>query len=120
MPVVKIYIVEGKSSKYKKAVLSSVHDALVEALGIPDSDRFQRIIEVPAEEFEFPADKTSGFMIIEINLFPGRTKEQKKAAIECISGNLYDSVGVEPSDVMVIMTDTPYENWGIGGYQQGN
>ncbi|MCQ2466406.1 MAG: tautomerase family protein [Clostridia bacterium] len=120
MPLVKIYIVEGKSSKYKKAVMSSVHDAFVDAFEIDDNDRLQRIIEVPAEDFEFPEDKTSGFMIIEATLFPGRTKEQKQIAIQCICANLYDRVGVEPSDVFIVFNDIPLENWGIGGYQQGN
>jgi phenylpyruvate tautomerase PptA (4-oxalocrotonate tautomerase family) len=35
MPLVKIEIREGKSSEYKKAILDGVHEALVQALGIP-------------------------------------------------------------------------------------
>lgn len=119
MPLVKVNIVEGKNSKYKKAILNSIHDALVDALGIDDSDRYQRIVEIPKEEFEFSPEKTMGFMIIEITMFPGRTKEQKKMAIECICGNLYDSLGIEPTDVFIVFNEPPLENWGMGGIQKG-
>jgi len=45
-PLVKIEIRKGFSAEYKKAILDGVHQALVDALGIPDSDRFQRIYEL--------------------------------------------------------------------------
>lgn len=52
-PLVKIDIIEGKSKEYKKAVLEGVHQALVKTLGIPDSDRFQRLYESPISNFQF-------------------------------------------------------------------
>jgi hypothetical protein len=39
MPLVKVEIYEGKSKKYKKAVLDSIHDALVTSFKIPIDDR---------------------------------------------------------------------------------
>lgn len=42
MPAVKIEIRKGKSDEYKKAILDGVHDALVEAIKIPDYDSRQK------------------------------------------------------------------------------
>ena len=48
-------------------------------------DRFQRIVEIPKEDFEMASGKTDNFMIIELTIFPGRTREQKRKAIETIT-----------------------------------
>ena len=52
MPLVRIDMVKGKSPEYKKTVLDVVHEGLIEAFGIEDWDRFQRIVEIPKEDFE--------------------------------------------------------------------
>lgn len=88
MPIVKVEMLMGKSPEYKKTVLDCIHDGLVESIGIEDWDRFQRIIEFDRNDFEFPSFKSDDFMIIELTVFPGRTKEQKEKVIETIIGNL--------------------------------
>lgn len=57
-------------------------------------------------------------MIIELALFPGRTKEQKAKAIELITANLVSQLGIEPTDVFIVITEPPLENWGMGGKQK--
>ena len=61
---------------------------------------------------------TDDFMIIELTIFPGRTKEQKEKAIEIITGNLKSRLSIDPADVFIIMTEPPLENWGFGGKQK--
>ena len=118
MPLVKIEMIKGKSPDYKKEILNIVHDGLVEALGIGDWDRFQRIIEIEKENFELPEGKSDDFLLIELTLFPGRTKEQKKAAIETITNDLSSRLGIKETDVFIIINEPPLENWGIGGKQK--
>ena len=43
MPLVRIEIIKGKDREYKKALADCVHEGLMEAFGISDDDRFQRI-----------------------------------------------------------------------------
>ena len=76
MPLVRVEMLKGRSPEYKEKVLECIHDALVDAINIEDWDRFQRIIEYDKNDFEFPSFKSDSFMIIELNIFPGRTKEQ--------------------------------------------
>ena len=118
MPLVKVEMLKGKSSEYKKTVLDCIHQGLVDSLGIEDWDRFQRITEYDTEEFEFPDFKTDAFMIIELTLFPGRTKEQKGDAIKTITSLLADSLGIAAADVLIVINEPTLENWGMGGVQK--
>lgn len=119
MPLVRIEMLKGRSPEYKKALLDSVHQGLIESVGISDWDRFQRIIEYDRGDFEFPGEKGDGFMIIEITMFQGRTQEQKKALIEKVTGNLVQALSIEPTDVFIVIQDPSDENWGMGGKQRG-
>ena len=116
-PLVKIEIREGKSREYKKAILDGVHEALVEALKIPNSDRFQRIYELEEDDFEVPPDRTDQATIIEIKMFPGRSLEAKKNLYQYIIRNLEDNPGINGSDVMIILLEPPMSNWGVRGGQ---
>ena len=119
MPLVRIDMVKGKSPEYKKIVLDTVHEGLIDAFGIEDWDRFQRIVEIPEEDFERPEGKTEDFMIIELTIFPGRTRDQKKEAITKITADLNTKLGIAPSDVFIIFNEPPLENWGMAGVQKG-
>lgn len=118
MPLVRIEIIKGKSHEYKKAVLDAVHDGLVKALGIEDWDRFQRLYEIDGEYFERSDEKSNSFTLIELTIFPGRTKEQKGSVIELITKELAEKVGIPAEDVFVVIHDPPLENWGFGGVQK--
>lgn len=119
MPIVKVSMLEGKTPEYKKTVLDCIHEGLVESIGIEDWDRFQRVEEFAKEDFEKPDFKSDDFMIIEISLFPGRSKELKGKLIETICGNLNSRLDISPSDVFILISEPPLENWGIGGKQRG-
>ena len=112
-------MIKGRSPEYKKTVLDCIHIGLMESIGIEDWDRFQRIVEIPRDDFETAPEKTDNFMIIELTLFPGRTKEQKGDAIKAITSRLGDSLGIAPADVFIVINEPPLENWGMGGVQKG-
>ena len=116
-PLVKIEILEGRSNEYKKAILDGVHEALVEALKIPDSDRFQRIYQLKKEDFEVPPDRTDQATIIEIKMLPGRSLEAKKNLYQHIIRNLENNPGINGHDVVIILLEPPLSNWGVRGGQ---
>ena len=117
MPFVKIEIIKGKSSKYKKELLQVVHDALVLALEIEDDDRLQRLYELDAVNFERRKAKTDKFTLIELNLFPGRSKEVKRNVIKEITRLLGERLEIQASDVFIIIHEPPLDNWGFLGEQ---
>lgn len=119
MPLVRVDMIKGKDKEYKKTLLECIHEGLVESIGIEDWDRFQRIVEIDREDFETAPGKTENFMIIEITMFPGRTKEQKKALIETITGKLAERLSVAATDVFIVINEPADENWGMAGKQRG-
>ena len=91
----------GKPLEYKKTVFDCVHEGLIEAFGM-----------------EIPEEKSENFMIIELTIFPGRTKEQKKAAIKIITDKLSQRLDISPTDIFIVMNEPPLDNWGMGGKQK--
>ena len=120
MSLVNIEIVEGKSEQYKKSIMDGVHNALIEAIKIPDWNRFQKLYELDEENFEVPEKYSENAIIIGITLFKGRSFEAKKKLYSLITDNLAASPGIKKEDVMIVLHEVPLENWGINGGQPAN
>ena len=118
MPLVKIEIIKGHTDEYKRIFMSTVHDALEIALGIPDWDRFQRLYEIDSDYFERSDDKSENFCIIELTIFPGRNRDIKGAIISEITKLLGERLNIAPKDIFIVINDPPFENWGLGGVQK--
>jgi phenylpyruvate tautomerase PptA (4-oxalocrotonate tautomerase family) len=102
-------------------VLNAVHGALI-ASGVPEKDRFQRVLELGADDFRFDAEypdltarRTDDFVLIEILLSVGRSVKVKKKILADILGGLSKGPGVNPENVMVCFKETLWENWSFGG-----
>lgn len=114
-PLVKIEIRKGKSVKYKKAVLDGVHEALAQAIKIPEHDRFQRLYELDADNFEAPPDRTDSVTVIEIVMFKGGPKQAKKRLYQAIVANLAKNPGIKGNDIIIVLHEPTLENWGVRG-----
>ena len=116
MPLVKIETREGRTAEAKRALLDAVHDALVEAFEIPDTDRQQRVVEYRADNFEVPPGKSADHLLITVDAFPGRSGKAKRELYAGIVGRL-EELGVDPLDVLIVVNEIPLQNWGIRGGQ---
>jgi phenylpyruvate tautomerase PptA (4-oxalocrotonate tautomerase family) len=121
MPLVTLTVRKPKSNEFKSAVLGAVHNALV-ASGVPEKDRFQRVLELDSEDFRFDAEypdlaatRTDDFVLIEILLSVGRSVKIKKKILADIMASLSRAPGLNPETVMVCFKETLWENWSFGG-----
>jgi phenylpyruvate tautomerase PptA (4-oxalocrotonate tautomerase family) len=114
MPLVKIEIEKGFDLAYQKAVLDSVHEALVETIRIPDHDRRQRLYELDHNHFEHTG-RSKQYTIIEITMFKGRSFEAKKLLYASIVINLEKNPGIPGNDITIVIHEPSLENWGIRG-----
>jgi len=114
MPLVRIEIIKGRTAAERKRLLDAVHAALVEAYGISDDDRTQRVVEHDPEYFEIPPGADERYTLIEITAFPGRSATAKRRLYEAIVRNL-DRAGVPSTDISVVLHEPPMQNWGIQG-----
>lgn len=124
MPLVTVTIRPGKSPAFKASVLDAVHHALV-ASGVPETDRFHRILELGAEDFRFDPHypdlsrpRNDDFVLIEMLLSAGRSVKVKKKILADMMSALAQEPGLDPENVMVCFKETTWENWSFGGGRQ--
>lgn len=120
MPLVTLTVRKPKSSAFKSTVLDAVHNALISS-GVPPADKFQRVIELEADDFRFDTSypdlqtgRNEDFVLIEILWSVGRSVKVKRKLLEHLMGTLAGS-GFNPENVMVCFKDTTWENWAFGG-----
>lgn len=114
MPLVRIEVLKGRTAPQRQRLLDAVHAALVEAFGIPEDDRTQRLVEHDPENFEIDPGHSEKYTLVEITAFPGRSPSAKRALYKALVRNLGEA-GVPADDVFIVMHEPPMENWGIRG-----
>jgi phenylpyruvate tautomerase PptA (4-oxalocrotonate tautomerase family) len=124
MPLITLTIRKPKTAAFKSAVLGAVHAALV-ASGVPEKDRFQRVLELDAEDFRYDGEypdlaspRTGDFVLIEILLSVGRSVKVKRKILADIMSGVSREPGLDPEHVMVCFKETQWENWAFGGGRQ--
>jgi phenylpyruvate tautomerase PptA (4-oxalocrotonate tautomerase family) len=120
MPFVTLTVRKPKSAEFKDKVFAAVHAALG-ATGVPDTDRFQRVLELDAADFRYDTHypdvqttRTDDFVLIEIVWSVGCSVKVKKKLL----GELMDRLradGFDPENVMVVFKETTWENWSFAG-----
>jgi hypothetical protein len=120
MPLVTITVQKPKTAQFKDTVLSAVHDALVGS-GVPETDRFHRVLELETENFRFHASypdltcpRNEDFVLIEILFSAGRSVKVKKQIVQSIISKL-SAQGFEAERVMIYFVENTWENWSFGG-----
>ena len=109
--MVKIEILNGKTSNYKKAVINGVHNAIADAVEVSKKDIIQRLYEISEEFFIQPSNRSVDLTIIEISLYPGRSEFIKKNLYETIVKYLGQSPGIKAKDIIIVLYEPPMENW---------
>lgn len=124
MPLVTLTVRKGKTAEFKSAVLEATHRALV-AAGVPETDRFHRVLELDAEDFRFDptypdlsSPRTDDFVLIEILLSVGRSVKVKRKILADLIEGTSRAPGLNPDHVMVCFKETTWENWSFGGGRQ--
>lgn len=52
--------------------------------------------------------------IIRVEMFTGRTKDQKRALVKDLTEAFVRSAGGTPESVQIVLTDVDKDNWGSG------
>ena len=120
MPLVTLTVRKPKSAAFKANVFDAVHGALV-ASGVPATDKFQRVLELDAEDFRFDpgypdlaAPRNEDFVLIEILWSVGRSVKVKKKLLAELVERLR-AAGLDPENAMVVFKETSWENWAFAG-----
>lgn len=120
MPLVTVTLSGRKPAAFKSALLDAVHGALV-AAGVPETDRFQRVLELAPADFRFDPGypdvrtrRSDDFVLLEVLWSAGRSVKVKRKLLEDLMGRLA-AAGHDPENVMVVFKETTWENWAFAG-----
>ena len=119
MPLVRIDVLPGRTPEQLRAIGDGVHRALIEAIGIPEADRFQVISQNTRDSLLFDPGylgirRTEGVVFVQITMSSGRTLQQKQALFAAMARNLSADPGVRPEDVFANLVEVAKENWSFG------
>ena len=121
MPLVTVTLQGHRNADFKAAILDGVHRSLI-AAGVPETDRFQRVLELEAQDFKFDAkypdvatSRGSNFVLIEILWSVGRSVKIKRKVVADIVQALGKNPGLDPEQVMIVFVETAWENWAFAG-----
>ena len=119
MPLVRIDLKRGKAADYRRALADGVYEAMREAVGIPENDRFIVINEHDADNLSYDRhylgiERSDDTVIVQIALRKGRSVEVKQALYRAIAEKLHSAIGLRPADVFVTLVENGPEDWSFG------
>jgi len=92
MPLVNIDLLEGRTEQDLHLIGDSVHQAMVEELGVPQRDRFQ----------------------VKVTLSAGRTTEAKSAFYQRLADLLAERIRPRSEDLAIILVENERTDWSFG------
>ena len=119
MPLVRIDLIEGKSSDYREAIGTVIYESMVKTLNVPKNDRFQVISEHSAAELIIDPtylgiERTGDCIMIQITLNEGRSIELKQQFYKAVADGLHQRLGLRREDVLINLVEVKKENWSFG------
>lgn len=98
----------------------SVHEALVEAFGIPSDDYFHVVtshgqtVGLFGPRSFLNVEHTAAMVFVQIACAPGRSVEQKKSLYDQMASRLASTGHVRRQDVIINLVEAARENWSFG------
>ena len=119
MPFVRTDVPKGTEATRKHQIVKGIHDALVESIGMPKDELFNRVTEYGEGEFFYDRGfngiaRSDNLIVVEITMRRGRSDAMKRDLYAAISRNLEEGAAVSPKDVFIFMHENDYSDWSVG------
>jgi phenylpyruvate tautomerase PptA (4-oxalocrotonate tautomerase family) len=120
MPFIRIDALHADQAKLD-ALGRAVHEALIDAIGIPEDDLFQVLTSHDGTTGAFRYDpdylgvhRDDGIVFVDVTMRAGRTDEQKKNLYAKIAELASKYADVEPRNVFVTIHQNQFADWSFG------
>jgi Tautomerase enzyme len=118
MPLLRFDILEGRTDDEIDQLLDAAHSAMVEAFGVPDSDRFQVVHEhkpnrVRIGDIGLGIKRSDKVVLLQITAMP-RSGKQKETFYRLLAERLHAACGIAPEDVIVSYLGNGNDDWSFG------
>ncbi|MFF4693801.1 tautomerase family protein [Streptomyces sp. NPDC001307] len=120
MPVFNAHVPAGRySPDQKRGLADALNQSLVQALGIPEGDRFIMISEHGENELYLDPtfmgmQRSDDAVIITLLLGAHRPLENKRAVAAAINRLVVEALRISPDDVFIALIPVPNENFSFG------
>lgn len=120
MPFIRTCVHHDTSAAQCAAIVEGIHQALVEAIGMPPDELFNRVKAYRPEEFFFSRTfngyaRSERPVVIEITMRRGRSDAMKCELYRLIAQKLQAGAQVHPNDVFIFVHENDYSDWSVGG-----
>ena len=122
MPFIRTAVRQGTDASKKKLIVESIHDALVQAINMPDDELFNLVSDYEPGDFFYSRTfngiaRSDHLVVVEITMRRGRSDALKKALYAQITANMETRAGVSPKDVFIFTHENDYSDWSVGNGQ---
>lgn len=119
MPLLTFTVIRGRTPDQIRRLLDGAHAAVVEAFGVPETDRYQIVdVREPAEVVALDTglgfERSDQLVIIQV-VSRARTVEMKQRFYELLAENLHRYAGLDAKDLIVSITENGDADWSFGG-----
>lgn len=118
MPLINIDVIRGRTDPELQTLLDTVHDAMVQAFEVPDTDRYQILTqhephEIIALDTGLGLERSHNLVILQFTSRK-RAPEAKTTLYELLARGLKENCDIDPSDIIVTITENDADDWSFG------
>ena len=118
MPLLKIDLFDIKEADELKLLLDNLHEAVVEAFGVPLGDRYQIVTqhkenEMILEDTGLGFKRTKNAIVISV-VSRKRTKESKLKFYQLVAEKLEKRNKIDPKDILISIVENKDADWSFG------
>jgi phenylpyruvate tautomerase PptA (4-oxalocrotonate tautomerase family) len=119
MPFIRTALRKGTDAATQRGIVAGIHDALVEAIGMPQDEIFNLVSHYEPEDFFYSRTfngvaRSDHLVVVEITMRRGRSDAMKTALYAAIARNLQARANVSPKDVFIFTHENDYSDWSVG------
>jgi len=115
MAQIKIYGIASHLNTIKEQLSETIHNCVVEALIFPKDKKFHRFFPMKEEDMLYASDRTKAYIIIEIMMLEGRSKETKKRLIQLLFERILKECEIQSVDIEILIQEAPAYQFGFRG-----
>jgi phenylpyruvate tautomerase PptA (4-oxalocrotonate tautomerase family) len=119
MPFVRTYVHKTTSQSQRERIVEGIHRALVERIGMPETELFNLVSEYASEQFFYDRSfngiaRSERLVVVEIILRRGRSDAMKRNLYATIAQNLERECAIRGQDIFIFMHENDYSDWSVG------
>lgn len=118
MPLLIFDMIEGRTETEITDLMDAAHEAVVEALQVPERDRYQVVnqhkhYEMNISDTGLDIERSEQFVLISV-ISNKRTYEKKEALYRLLVEKIQERTGISSEDIMINITENTDEDWSFG------